>query len=324
MDPKGLTMCDRVSDNLDYSGVEQAGPGAYYDSGLRGGDPSDHYMEDEVYDHVVKDTIVACVDVLLYRIREGVLEVFLPRRKSKPQPGRWVLGGRRFVFKTFAEGALYNLQRETKLDCFDVNTFEEVPGTFDMAWAQSAQGCPTHTWSKLMAYQVPVGMDEIQLNGEYSSSDENNWFSLEEALAASNIHPTLRAMLEAFRDRNSDMKHVHSDARRTIYEAIHKVHGGKITRTTVITVHQDGARLGDHFHSRRESFVVEAGSGVLLRGDQGGGNVDVTRFVEGDTFTVNPGETHTFICQKGTVLVAVTGWLFEEAVTTACKLQLAA
>lgn len=121
---------------------------------------------------------------------------------------------------------------------------------------------------------------------------------------------------------NSGMELVHADERRTIHEMVYGPVAGPLTRVTRIDVMADGAVLGNHYHPvGDEHFVVQEGAGTLFLASTDNPN-DVAKrtFRVGDSITVPANTIHTFVCQAGTVLVAVTDWLLTDAAVVQAKL----
>lgn len=117
------------------------------------------------------------------------------------------------------------------------------------------------------------------------------------------------------------MELVHSDDRRTIHEMVFEPASGPITRTTRIDVTADGAVLGNHYHPRPEFFVVQAGSGMLtLAPAEDPAAAETKPFRAGDHIKVPAFIAHTFVCQAGTVLVAITDWEMSDDAVSPVKL----
>ena len=318
-------MRTKLSDALDYSGVELMGnlPRQFCDRAALSVTRTAVQLTDHEYLRAKRKFIKLCGDVIFYYLDDaGSPVVFLPMRAHKPQPGRWVVGGQRTPFMLREFAMHMKVMQETGLK-IEPGEFQEVPGEFEYQWAETEQGDPQgeHVVAKLFCCELdPEQRASIVLNDEYDCDPADCWFPLDEALQEEhNIHPALRAMLLAFRDRNSNFVHQHSDERRYIYEAVHKLDGGLVTRVTVITVTGDSVPLGNHYHPHNEDFKVQAGRGRLLTAPAND-LTDVTEreFVAGESIQIPAGVAHTFVCDAGTVLVAITNWEFyPEAIVAA-------
>jgi hypothetical protein len=65
--------------------------------------PSQKFLQDDIYAHLVRDCVICCVDILLVRISaEGTKQCLLVERASDPVKGVWWLpGGRLLKGETF-------------------------------------------------------------------------------------------------------------------------------------------------------------------------------------------------------------------------------
>lgn len=282
--------------------------------------PSKDFLSDETYAEVIQKTVVSCVDILLYhRDQFGRYWVFLPKRKSKPQPGTWVVGGRRTPFASIETGARIRALRELKIDPKPERFRSLVCEDIDLIWHESAQGGPTHTRTRVLGYEVTnVERASICLNNEYEGDPNTRWFALDELLRVEDglYHPALRRMFQGLwraLGLATDFTFAHGDERRRIHEAIHRdADGHMVGRATIIEVLQDGAVLGQHWHPLVEQFIVLKGKATLFLASKD----DPTRIsmthIEGPTTVMVPaGMIHTFVCEAGMVLSAVVDWPVE-------------
>ncbi|HET9411425.1 MAG TPA: hypothetical protein VFO38_01090, partial [Candidatus Saccharimonadales bacterium] len=217
-----------LSDLLDYRDVHVLGnlPNQFCDGAVLRTTRGIPHLTDHEYAKSLERFIKVCGDVLFYYKDDADrVVVFLPMRARRPQRGRWVVGGQRtpFVLREFSVHQRVTVETGLQVK---PGRFQEVPGEFEYQWAESEQGTQgQHVLAKLFCCELT---DEerarITLDNEYDCDPADCWFPLDEALQeVHNIHPALRAMLLAFRDRNSNFVHKHSDARRSIYEAVHKL-----------------------------------------------------------------------------------------------------
>jgi hypothetical protein len=281
--------------------------------------PAD-FIDDATYAELIRKTVVSCVDLLLYyRDPLGRYWVFLPRRKSKPQPGTWVVGGRRTAFASIETGARIRALQELKINPDPSRFTSLVCEDIDLIWSESAQGIPTHTRTRVLGYQVTEEeRASIRLNREYEGDPSTRWFALDELLRIDGpmYHPALRRMfLGLWRALGlaTDFKFAHKDERRQIHEAIHRdANGAMVSRVTIIEVTQDGAVLGQHWHPHIEQFILVTGRVVLyLASKDDPDTISVQHHVGPTTVSVPAGMIHTFVCEAGTVLSAVVDWPVE-------------
>jgi hypothetical protein len=321
------------ADNIDYQGLvaELSGYTGQFvtggveltslDQSVRPGSykPTD-FIDDVTYEQMLRKTVVSCVDLLLYyRDASGRYWVFLPKRKNKPQPGTWVVGGRRTPFASIETGARIRALKELKINP-DPSRFKSlVCEDIDLIWHESQQGGSTHTRTRVLGYQVT---DEertaIRLNSEYEGESSDRWFALDELLKVETplYHPALRRMLQGLwraLGLATEFQFADEDDRRRIHEAIHRdADGAMVGRATIIEVKQDGAVLGQHWHPRIEQFIVLKGKAVLyLASKDDPGTISVTCIGGPTTVAVPAGMIHTFVCEAGMVLSAVVDWPVE-------------
>jgi hypothetical protein len=322
-----------VADGIDYATLVQQLPGypGQYNTGSvaltelsEDASPANYrptdFIPSDVYEVILQKTVVACVDLLLYhRDPLGRYWVFLPKRKSKPQPGTWVVGGRRTAFATVEEGARIRALKELHITP-DPARFKSLHcEDIDLIWHESEQGGPTHTRTRVLGYQVTdAERASIRLNGEYDGDPATRWFPLDALInnPRVSLHPALTRMLRGLwraLDLATEFKHVHEDKRRRIHEVIHRnAQGDMVGRATIIEVLQDGAVLGQHWHPLVEQFIVLKGEATLyLASKDDLETVSVTKVIAPTTVSVPAGMVHTFVCAAGTVLSAVVDWPVE-------------
>ncbi|HKX73388.1 MAG TPA: hypothetical protein VJM32_05210 [Candidatus Saccharimonadales bacterium] len=323
-----------TSDGIDYAGlvIELSGilPGQFVtgdveltalDQDVRREDfrPTD-FIGDDTYAELIRKTVVSCVDILLYyRDSFGRYWVFLPKRTSKPQPGSWVVGGRRTAFASVETGARIRALQELQINPDPSRFTSLVCEDIDLIWSESAQGIPTHTRTRVLGYQVTEEeRASIRLNREYEGDPSTRWFALDELLKIDGplYHPALRRMFQGLwraLGLATEFKFAHADDRRRIHEAIHRDSAGEMVgRATIIEVLQDGAVLGQHWHPLVEQFIVLTGRAVLYLASKDDPSAISVQFIEGPTtVTVPAGMIHTFVCEAGMVLSAVVDWPVE-------------
>lgn len=290
---------------------ERAEPGSYK--------PTD-YIDDHTYAEILQKTVVSCVDLLLYdRDESGRYWVFLPKRRSKPQPGTWVVGGRRTAFASLETGARIRALRELRINPDPSRFVSLICEDIDLIWHESAQGTPTHTRTRVLGYRVtPEERKAIRLNSEYEDDPSTRWYALDILLQTEGLklHPALMRMLHGLwraLGLATEFRFAHADGRRRIHEAIHRDPAGKMVgRATIIEVLEDGAVLGQHWHPLVEQFIMlKGGSTLYLASKDEPDRISATRITAPTTVTVPAGMIHTFVCRADTVLSAVVDWPVE-------------
>lgn len=138
-----------------------------------------------------------CIDLLVVDPSTG--ELLIGQRDQEPQPGDWIIGGRKQAGTTDFESAQKNIKRELDIDLRPSDVFP-LGMSYDMMWdtreqmpttnekGQKVTGC--HEIS--VPFVVPVDKEalEAQHNEEYSHL---RWVKLEDIIDAKpgTYHPTL-------------------------------------------------------------------------------------------------------------------------------------
>lgn len=155
------------------------------------------WLSDDVYDEVVKKTVVTCADAIVTQFDSpGV--VFLAKRVIKPQQGFWFLGGRvMFNSDSIAHALALTIKRETGL-IFTSDRFTFLTVN-DYKFVHAAQGdFPCR--SVVLLHRLDVSKQEREaMSAGLVASEYEVGFGLQAfnrgGLVAHNVHP---AILDAY------------------------------------------------------------------------------------------------------------------------------
>ncbi len=132
------------------------------------------YVEECVYEQVVENFVIACVDVFIYNPEDSTYFVVL--RGQEPAKGIWWLpGGRVNKGESFHDTARRKCAREVGIK--NITLEEKIFGPYATLFPTSAWGCPTHTINSV-ALAILRSEDTPQLDPNHK---EWKWVPIEVA-----------------------------------------------------------------------------------------------------------------------------------------------
>src|SRR6266536_3496052 len=147
------------------------------------------FISDDAYAEALSGLVMKCVDIIV--IDPATTSVLLGTRQQEPQPGLWVIGGRKRAGETHIEAAQKNIKRELGIqvnadDLIEVGIEYDtmfdtraLPPTKDHI-GQLVAGCHTNSSTFVIALDVSL-VQSIRHNDEYAGL---HWISLKQIIEA--------------------------------------------------------------------------------------------------------------------------------------------
>ncbi len=159
------------------------------------------FLTDETYSQVLDNAIIVCTDAAI--VNQQGRTIFLAKRRAKPMPGWWWIGGRRKAGESPIQGMLRNFKRETTLD-LPAERFKPV-AICEYHWKDREQA-PQENGSHNLAHTYAVELLAVELETarrnleakEYRAGEGLREFSYDELVAQDawpenpdGIHPVI-------------------------------------------------------------------------------------------------------------------------------------
>lgn len=128
------------------------------------------YMSNEVYEQVVRNTVVVCVDTVFVSLERRLF--FLARRKARPMQNWWFIGGRVWVGETEHIAACRCIKRETGLV---INPTNLTPVAMNRYLFNSRQQPPQNLGCDSLCYVFALETDLFEVAKASKQLDKDEY-----------------------------------------------------------------------------------------------------------------------------------------------------
>ena len=144
----------------------------------------DKHIPQELYNEIIRNVPIACVDVVIIHSTEALLV----KRKDPPANGKWwVPGGRVFKGELMSEAAKRKCSEEVGLDC----RIGPIIHTAETIFGDGPCGIPVHSINACFLAYPEYGYDPI-LDGHHK-----DYFWISSIKDKRNLHPYVIDCLKA-------------------------------------------------------------------------------------------------------------------------------
>lgn len=189
------------------------------------------WISDEIYAEIVKNTIIACVDVFLvrYNSNKDIYEYFIVLRANKPAEGLWFYpGGRQNPGENYFQAAMRHCKAEGGLIVIPLTALSHYQTLFhDSAWTdREGNSYPTHTSNEAIfafldpskeaddigSFRDACATKWIPINIPPRSAEGRRIFGDSELIRY--LHTIYSEAIEAFTQNKAKIEEILNDAER--------------------------------------------------------------------------------------------------------------
>jgi colanic acid biosynthesis protein WcaH len=146
------------------------------------------YIPHSVYNEILKNTCVVCVDILIiYNDR-----ILLLKRDNEPAKGQlWFPGGRILKMESIKEAAIRKSKEEVNLDC----NFIKIVSIEETIFLEKNEMITDIHTINICCELLPVSVDDIKINNLHSTY---KWYSLSDIYTCKLHTAVLNPILKVF------------------------------------------------------------------------------------------------------------------------------